>query len=297
MLPEEITFINLRPPMPGFGHFLGCYLVRGQKMALIDVGPACSIPHLLAELERLGVRGEEIAYGLLTHIHIDHAGGAGHLAKHWPHIQWVVHPRAREHLINPQRLWQGSLQTLGEMARQYGEIKPLPEASLIVATEGMELDLGSGVVLQAFLTPGHAPHHLSIFYPRRRHLFAGEACGVFANGAIRVSTPPPLINIDLMLQSLDKLIQLNPLTISFGHFGDTDNAVARLEGYKQALLLWWRVIKEAVGRGLSIDEMYPLILEKDPSLSYIADLPPSEKERERFFVLNSLRGMTAALKR
>ena len=155
--------IDLEPTIPAYTGMLGAYLLCGEKNAIIDLGPRQAIPNLLQALDELGLSPKAIDYILLTHIHIDHSGGVGTALKEMTNAKVITHSRAVPHLINPAALWEASLKTLGDAVAECGEIEPVPEHKIIVATDQMKLDLGRGLVLEIYLTPGHAAHHLSIF--------------------------------------------------------------------------------------------------------------------------------------
>ena len=141
------------------------------KNYLVDLGPASTVPALEKSLSTLGV--EELDYVLLTHIHLDHAGGIGHLVKIFPGTRIVVPFRGRKHLIDPSRLWEGSLKTLGEMVLTFGEMIAVSEDDILKNTISID-------GLEVWDTPGHASHHQSFLYKRgdENILFPGEAAGV-----------------------------------------------------------------------------------------------------------------------
>jgi len=161
-ITPTLRLLNLQPPIPGYGRFIGAYLFCGEKSAIVDTGPAAVAPNLLSALSQVGMDPAEIDYIVLTHIHIDHAGGVGTVIKELTNARVLAHSRARSHLIDPTKLWQGSLKTLGDLALKYGPIEPVPEDRIVVATDQVKLDLGRGLALEIYLTPGHAAHHLSV---------------------------------------------------------------------------------------------------------------------------------------
>ncbi|NPA25310.1 MAG: MBL fold metallo-hydrolase, partial [Deltaproteobacteria bacterium] len=126
----NLTCIDLdEPRLQGFVKFISAWVYKSEELTfLVDPGPLSTIPHLLGELEKMGVA--RLDYILLTHIHIDHAGGTGELLKSFPEAQVICHPQGIKHLVNPEKLWQGSLKVLGHVAEIYGEIIPVPEASI-----------------------------------------------------------------------------------------------------------------------------------------------------------------------
>jgi len=267
----------------------------GEKNAVIDVGPRAAIPNLLSLLDELGMSPEEIDYLILTHIHIDHAGGVGTVAREMSRAKVLAHGRARSHLIDPTRLWEASLKTLGDLALQYGSIEPVPEDRVLVATDQMKLDLGGGLVLEVYLTPGHAPHHLSLFDRASGVLIAGEAAGVCIEGTIRLATPPPF-RLEETLSSIDKLIALKPQKLGYGHFGCYDNATERLKSIREKLLAWYEMVNSAAGAGKKPEDILLMLREKDRSLDYLNSLSRDEYNREHTLLINSITGLSESVR-
>lgn len=295
-ISPTLKLINLQPPIPGYERFIGSYLLLGERNAIVDVGPRAAIPNLLASLAELKISPDEIDYLILTHIHIDHAGGAGTVIREMPTAKIIAHSLARQFLIDPARLWEASVKTLGDLARQYGSIEPVPEDRIVVAADMMKLDLGRGLVLEVHLTPGHAPHHLSLFDRRNRVLIAGEAAGVCLDGVIRPATPPPF-KLEETLSSMDRLISLEPRTICYGHFGCYGNALEKLRTIRLKLLIWHESVGSAVREGKSPEQILSLLREKDKSLDYLDSLDEPAYRRERTFLLNSINGLSRSIGR
>ncbi|MCK4536940.1 MAG: MBL fold metallo-hydrolase, partial [Desulfuromonadales bacterium] len=147
---DNLTCIDLdQPSLEGFRKFISCWLYRDEAISfIVDPGPLSTIPHLVDALQKHGVK--HLDYILLTHIHIDHAGGAGALFEHFPEARVICHPDGIRHMIEPEKLWQGSLKVLGTLAETFGEIIPVPKNRIGYD----ELIAESG--LRCFLTPGHA---------------------------------------------------------------------------------------------------------------------------------------------
>ena len=165
---DDLYLISLPVAITGFDGFIGAWVHTGDPMVIVDVGPSATAPDLLSALAELDAGAPDLI--LLTHIHIDHSGGIGDLAVAFPQATVVCHPRAVAHLIDPQRLWQGSLATLGDIARSYGPIQPLAAGQVLSPEQ-----LGTPDI-QCIDTPGHAAHHLSFMVDDL--LFAGEVGGV-----------------------------------------------------------------------------------------------------------------------
>ena len=236
----------------------------------------------------------EIDYVILTHIHIDHGGGVGTVIQKMTAARVIAHGRAQRHLIDPARLWQASQDTLGNLAHQYGSIDPVPEESVMVAEDLMNIDLGGGLVLEVYLTPGHAPHHLSLFDRANGVLIAGEAAGVCLDGAIRLATPPPF-RLDETLSSIDKLIALEPRYVCYGHFGCYDNALERLRSARQQLLEWYELVASLSEEGENTEEILAVLRQKDSNLAYLDRLSPDARDREHALLINTINGLSSSL--
>jgi len=254
--------IELQPH--GIRGFLSAYLLSGEKTAVIDPGPAASVDSLVEELENLGVNQGDVTYVAATHIHIDHAGGAGKLLKQLPNATLLVHRRGAPHMMDPTRLWEGARQALGRLAELYGKVEAAPSDRVMVATDGMVVDLGMGVKLTVLETPGHASHALSFYEERSRGMFTGDAAGLYlAPPEVVLPTTPPPLFLESALGSLDRIIALRPERIYYAHFGFFGEGVRRLQQYKEQLNLWLGVIAQAAKTGLSVPEIYEKLEEAD----------------------------------
>lgn len=290
-ITPNIRLLHLRPPIHGYNKFIGPYLVSGEKNAVVDTGPASAIPSLISALKKTGVRPEDIDYIVFTHIHIDHAGGAGTAARAMPNAKVLAHTRAHEHLINPTALWEVSLKVLGDYAVKSGPIEPVPEDRIMDAADQMKLDLGHGLILEIYWTPGHAVHHLSLFDRANGVLLAGEAAGVCINGTVRMATPPPF-KLDVTLSSIDRLITLEPRKLCYSHFGCYDNGMERLILYRRKLVEWYEVINSAARIVKNPEEILEVLRKKDGDLDYLDNLDGDIYSREISLLINSIRGMT-----
>jgi len=294
-LAHDLELIDVAPPVPGFKKFISVYVLRARKVALIDVGPSSSVENLISGLEELNINPTDISYVFATHIHIDHAGGIGKAIKRMPNAIVIVHERGRQHLIDPAGLWEDSQRALGKLALRYGPIEPVPQDRIIVAKEGMLLNLGE-MEIEVLNTPGHASHHLSFVDRKERRLFAGEAAGVYIRGLIRPAAAPPF-NLEQALTSLDKLIRLDTTSLYYAHFGYATYAPDKLRYHKQQLILWGNIIADCLEKKADWQEMYNEIRERDDTLDRIDSLPPSERRRELYFIKNSIMGLISYFKR
>lgn len=202
-------------------------IVEAGRAAFIDCGTQHSQPRLLAALTQAGLSVEDVDWLILTHVHLDHAGGAGALMARLPNAKLVVHPRGARHMIDPSRLWAGASAVYGEaeMRRSYGCLLPVPAERVIEASDGHAVDL-AGRVLRCLDTPGHAKHHNAIHDERSGCIFSGDTFGLSyrefdtANGPFIVPTTSPVqFDPDALQASIRRLVALQPPAIYLTHFG------------------------------------------------------------------------------
>ena len=154
-------------------------IVENGHVAVIDCAVNSSVPHILAALRDCGLRETDVDYLILTHIHLDHAGGAGLLMSKLPNAQLTVHPRGARHMIDPRKLIDGTVAVYGEahMRELYGEILPV-DASRVIQTPHQTTLLLNGRPLVFFDTPGHARHHVCVLDEKTGHVFTGDTFGL-----------------------------------------------------------------------------------------------------------------------
>jgi glyoxylase-like metal-dependent hydrolase (beta-lactamase superfamily II) len=291
-LADKLYLIALTPPLHGFDRFIGIWLYTGPPAFIVDAGPAATSASLLKALRDLAI--DHLDYLLLTHIHIDHAGGIGDVAAAFPRAQIVAHARSLPHLVQPERLWQHSLKALGPTAEAYGPIRAVTPDRLV---DALRLD---DPQIHIIPTPGHAPHHIS--YAVGDLLFAGEAGGVcLATNRpklyMRPATPPRFY-LDAALESLDRLIDLQPRTIAYSHFGLFSDAQSLLVSHRRQLLLWKDIIGQTLsdaGPNAGIHDYLQPLLTSDTRLNAFSTMTDQEKLREQGFLENSIRGFVGYL--
>jgi glyoxylase-like metal-dependent hydrolase (beta-lactamase superfamily II) len=279
--------------IPGYQNYISTYLALGEKKALIDIGPRAGVKGVLLALSEANLNPDEIDYIILTHIHIDHAGGVGTVIKSMKNASVVVHPRGRQHLIDPTALWNASMETSRELTLKYGQFEPVPEEKIIVAEDGMKLDLGEGIVLETYFTPGHASHHMSIYERTTGVLLAGDSAGLFTNGVLRLTSPPPFRLFDY-LTSMDKMIALQPRMLAYGHYGCFPDAVTRLLRAKEKISLWYDVAQAGVKAGKTPEQVAQDVREKDNDLAYFKALDKDEYERDNYQFVMTINGLMTA---
>ena len=248
----------------GVKNFIASYILKGKQVAMVETGPNSSVPNLLFCLKELNVKLEDVVYVAVSHIHLDHGGGAGRLLKYLPKAKVIVHPRGAPHLANPEKLWQQSREVLGNIAEMYGKPEPVPEERIIAATDGMTFDIGNNIRLKVVETLGHASHHLSYYEPLSEGIFPGDAAGIYLNEIdVIVPTTPSPFRLDVALASLDKLISLKPKVLYYSHFGKAYNAVEKLQTYARQLKLWAKITRQGIENKDSLEAISKRIIESD----------------------------------
>ena len=210
-------------------------IVEDDRAALVDTGTNASLPLVLDALKAKGLSPQQVDYVILTHIHLDHAGGAGALMRVLPQARLTVHPRGARHMADPARLVAGTVAVYGEAEarRMYGDILPVSAERILETPEGTAIRMG-GRELTFLDTPGHARHHVCIRDGRSGHIFAGDMFGLSyreldmdGRHFVFPTTTPVQFDPAAMHASIDRLLSLRPEAIYVTHYGQVRD-VARL---------------------------------------------------------------------
>ncbi|MEF8855206.1 MAG: MBL fold metallo-hydrolase, partial [Haloarculaceae archaeon] len=214
------------------------YILDAERPAVVDTGIGRHPDVVIDALAELGIAPEDLAVIAPTHVHLDHAGGAGHLAAACPNAEVAVHENGAPHLIDPGRLWEGTKAAVGDEIRFYGRPEPVPENRLVELSEGDVVDLGDHV-LEVYHAPGHAPHQTVFYDPANDGVFTADAAGILtpALDAVQPTTPPANFDLEQSLADVELLEGLDPAALYYGHFGDYETA-DRLETYPEVLADW-----------------------------------------------------------
>ena len=208
------------------------HLIRsGDQVAIVDTGTNDSVPRVLTALDALGLDAGNVSHVLLTHIHLDHAGGAGGFMQACPNATLFVHPRGVRHMVDPAKLFAGVKAVYGdaEAERLYGELVPIPAERIIEATDGMTIDL-NGRRLRVADTPGHARHHVCYFDETTRAWFTGDTFGlsyreldVDGRASIFPTVTPVQFDPDALHASIDRLMADAPSAMYLTHYSRVDD--------------------------------------------------------------------------
>ena len=212
-------------------------VVERGRAAFVDVGTNFSVPGLLAALSGLGLAHEAVDYVIVTHVHLDHAGGAGEMMRLLPHAKLVVHPRGARHMIDPRRLWAGATAVYGDevMRRNYGTLVPVDGARVIEAPDGLTIELG-GRPLRFLDTPGHARHHFCVWDEASRSMFTGDTFGLAYRELasdrgrfVMPTTTPVQFEPEALVASIDRLVGHEPQAMLLTHYSRVTE-IERLAG-------------------------------------------------------------------
>ncbi len=221
-----------------------CYLIQEQeRLVLVDTGTAHTAPRLLELIAARGLRPEQVEYVIPTHVHLDHAGGAGNLMAACPNARLVIHPKGARHMIDPEKLTAGATAVYGEeaFARDFGRLIPVGEERVIPASDGMVLEL-AGRRLTFLDTPGHANHHGCLFDERSRGFFTGDTFGIAyrelntENGPFLFApTTPVAFDPEAWQASLDHLMRYAPQAMYLTHYGRLERPQDQLGALRESI--------------------------------------------------------------
>ncbi|MER2007776.1 MAG: MBL fold metallo-hydrolase [Psychrobacillus sp.] len=249
-LNERISLIDIFDM--GLNERTGTYVIQEDELTLVETGPSPSVKHVKEGLQKLGFSLADVKYIILTHIHLDHAGGAGLLLQQCPNATVVVHPKGARHLANPERLIAGARAVYGSNFDDlFDPIVAIPEERLLTKADGETLKIGAACTLTFLDTPGHANHHFGVYDPISNGMFAGDTVGVryeqLAKDGVDLvlpSTSPNQFDPKAMQKAIERFQQMSLSYIYYGHFGMTDNAAAALAQVSEWLPLFVETAKD-----------------------------------------------------
>jgi glyoxylase-like metal-dependent hydrolase (beta-lactamase superfamily II) len=224
------------------------FLLPAPRPVLIECGPALTIDATISALQAQGLDADDLAYLVVTHVHLDHAGGAGDLLAAFPKAKVVVSPRGARHLSDPERLNASAKRVYGAYFDSvYGPCTPIDAERIVAPEHGEMLDLGAGRRLEILDTPGHAKHHIGVFEPDLGLLFTGDSVGVRLEGMnrLRPATPPADFNFETMLASLDIYRAREARTLYLAHFGDVGPPEDTLAEAEEQVRQWLAAAEDA----------------------------------------------------
>jgi len=285
--------IEIDTRLGGWQRVTAGYLIEGPAPVLVETGSQSSVPVVLEALAGLGLGPEDLAGVVVTHIHLDHAGGVGDVAAAFPRATVYVHEKGARHLADPTRLVDSAARVYGPLLDSlYGRLGPTPVERIHVLADGEKIEVGPGRSLTSVDSPGHAKHHLGLHDSESGILFVGDAVGVRLPdvGVLRPSTPPPDFDLDQALHSLQRFGERRPSALALAHYGllpEPDDALAEAEGM---LRQWAETAEIAYRAGEDIADA--LARRFDPPAGVVA-----HEHREKFEVMNGVHSNAAGLHR
>lgn len=285
--------IEIDTLLGGWQRVTAGYLIEGSAPLLVETGSQSSVPVLLAALDHLGVGASDLAGVAVTHIHLDHAGGVGDVARAFPRATVYVHPKGARHLADPSRLVSSASRVYGALLDSlYGRLDPTPSERIQVLEDGDEITVSAGRVLRAVDSPGHAKHHVGLHDSESGLLFAGDAVGVRLPdaGVLRPSTPPPDFDLDLAVGSLRRFAERRPSGLALAHYGLLPNPDDLLAEAETTLRAWADTAERAFREGRDIAAA--LADRFDADMEHVAPA-----EREKLEVMNGVHSNAAGMRR
>ncbi|MFB6168188.1 MAG: MBL fold metallo-hydrolase [Haloferacaceae archaeon] len=239
------------------------YVVDAAEPAVVDTGIGADRDRVFAALDELGIAPQHV---LVTHVHLDHAGGAGYLAERYPEATVYVHERGARHLVDPSQLVAGTKAAVDDQWRFYDEPLPVPADRVEAVSDGDAVDLGDRAV-DVVGAPGHAPHQ--VMYDDDGTLFAADAMGIYTpEGGVRPTSPPPQFDLFACLEDVATVRALQPEVVCYGHFGGVRYDDALADAYADVLTSWVAEVREARA-ALGDDEAAVERLAASPALEWV----------------------------
>jgi glyoxylase-like metal-dependent hydrolase (beta-lactamase superfamily II) len=262
-LGHEVYQIDTR--MAGYDGITAGYLIRSDRPCLVETGTAPSAGLVRDALAELGVGPGDLATVVVTHIHLDHAGGTGDIAQLFPAAEVVVHELGARHLADPSRLMASARMVYGdELDNLFGALAPTPAVRIRAVEQTGIVDLGGGRRLDSHYSPGHAKHHVGLVDSASGDLYVGDAAGIYIQetGDMRPATPPPDFDLDVALRSLRLFAALRPARLLFSHFGPVTAVAETLERSAAEINAWVDETRRARTTGLDLDHTVAMVAER-----------------------------------
>jgi glyoxylase-like metal-dependent hydrolase (beta-lactamase superfamily II) len=262
-LGHDVYQIDTR--MAGYDGITAGYLIRGERPCLVETGTAPSAPLVRDALAALGVGPADLATVVVTHIHLDHAGGTGDIAAMFPAAEVVVHELGARHLADPSRLMASARMVYGnDLDELFGTLAPTPAARIRAVEQTGVIDLGGGRRLDSHYSPGHARHHVGLVDSVSGDLYVGDAAGIYIQetGDMRPATPPPDFDLDVALASLDTFAALQPARLLFSHFGPVTAVAETLARSAAEISVWVEETRRARRAGMDLDHAAAMVAER-----------------------------------
>ncbi|MEV0386062.1 MBL fold metallo-hydrolase [Nonomuraea sp. NPDC050643] len=282
--------------MAGYSGITAGYLILGDRPCLVETGTSTSAPVVRDAIASLGVGPDDLATVVVTHIHLDHAGGVGDIAKFFPSAQVVVHEKGARHLAEPSRLMASARMVWGDkLDTLFGELSPTEAERIVALGDTGAINLGNGRTLNSHYSPGHAKHHVGLVDSATGDLYVGDAAGVYLpeTGDLRPATPPPDFDLRTALDSIALFEALGPQRLLFSHYGPVDAVRETLERSAEELRVWVDLTRQARAEGMDLDHAVAMV--RDRTKERYAALTPDEAVNEQVELLSGAQSNVAGI--
>jgi glyoxylase-like metal-dependent hydrolase (beta-lactamase superfamily II) len=262
-LGDDVFQIDTR--MAGYHGITAGYLIRSDRPCLVETGTAPSAPVVRDALAALGVGPQDLSTVVVTHIHLDHAGGVGDIAEMFPAARVIVHTKGARHLADPSRLMASARMVYGDdLDWLFGTLAPTPAERIETVEDTGTVDLGGGRRLDSHHSPGHAKHHVGLLDSVSGDLYVGDAAGMYLpeTGDLRAGTPPPDFDLGTALNSVALFGALRPERLLFSHYGPVSDVQETLERSAEEIKVWVDETRKAHREGMDLDHAVALVHER-----------------------------------
>ncbi|MDP9867299.1 MULTISPECIES: MBL fold metallo-hydrolase [Streptosporangium] len=273
--------------MAGHSGITAGYLILADRPCLVETGTSTSAPVVRDALTSLGVGPDDLATVVVTHIHLDHAGGVGDIAGFYPQAEIVVHEKGARHLADPSRLMASARMVWGDkLDTLFGELSPTESARIRALGDTGAVDLGNGRTLNSHYSPGHAKHHVGLIDSGTGDLYVGDAAGVYLpeTGDLRPATPPPDFDLQAALDSIGLFEALGPQRLLFSHYGPVTDVEETLGRSAEELRVWVDLTRQAHSEGMDLDHAVAMVMER--TRERYAALKADDATAEQFELLS-----------
>jgi glyoxylase-like metal-dependent hydrolase (beta-lactamase superfamily II) len=297
--PEPLPGIRvIDTNMGGREGLTSAYLVTADQPALVETGPTTSLEPVAAALEGLGLGSDDLAHIVVTHVHLDHAGGVGAYARRFPRAALWVHERGASHVVDPTRLVASATRVFGQehMDRVFGPMDPVPADRVRGVGDGQVIDLGDRR-LEIVHAPGHAKHHMFVVDGQTGALWSGDGLGLYLPdaGVLRPGTPPPDFDLEQAVASVEAARRRSPPAILFSHFGPVRDVEAMCDLAIERMRAWASIVREAMRQTEDVEELAARLRER--TASELEALEGREIAEERYDALTTYEVSAAGLLR
>lgn len=274
--------------MAGRTKVTSAYLLHGDQPTLVETGPTTSVEAVTAGLNSLGLGPDDLAHIVVTHIHLDHAGGVGTLSHHFNRATVWVHERGAPHLADPSKLVHSATRVYGRSRLQelFGPVEAVASERLRALSEGDRIDL-SGRSLEVLYTPGHASHHVALVDSLSGAVFTGDALGIHLPDVrvLRPATPPPDIDVESGVKSIIRIQERAQSVLLFSHFGPVTEVDELCDIAARRLRKWADIVRDALEETDDIDRVTEL-LERGTADEFE---PDQAVDRQRYEILSGIK--------